>query len=192
MAIGQEVLTTGSGVRREISITFPSGRAMWDVTAEPLRDTAGEIVGVTTAAADLTERKHLEADRAQLAAIVETSSDAILSRALDGTITSWNAAAERAFGYTAAEAIGRDVAMLVPPDRVEELAQISQSLETGEFVAPFETVRLTKDGQRLDVSNAVSPLTNADGVLVGTSIMARDISERRRAQERQNLLLAET
>jgi PAS domain S-box-containing protein len=187
----QEVLSTGHSLRREIAITFPSGRAVWDVTAEPLRDTAGKIVGVTTAAADLTERKRLEADRAQLAAIVETSSDAIVSRGLDGTITSWNAAAERTFGYTAAAAVGRNIAMLVPSDRVDELAKIRQSLDTGGPVAPFETVRLTKDGRRLDVSVAISPLTNADGVLVGTSIITRDISERRRAQERQDLLLAE-
>ena len=187
----EEVLSTGHSLRREISITFPSGRAVWDVTAEPLRDAADKIVGVTTAAADLTERKRLEAERARLAAIVETSSDAILSRALDGTITSWNRAAERTFGYTATEAIGRDIAMLVPPDRVDEFARTRQSLDTGEPVAPFETVRLTKDGQRLDVSIAVSPLTNADGVLVGTSIITRDISERREAQEQQNLLLAE-
>ena len=187
----EEVLSTGHSLRREISITFPSGRAVWDVTAEPLRDAADKIVGVTTAAADLTERKRLEAERGRLAAIVETSSDAILSRALDGTITSWNRAAERTFGYTATEAIGRDIAMLVPPDRVDEFARTRQSLDTGEPVAPFETVRLTKDGQRLDVSIAVSPLTNADGVLVGTSIITRDISERRQAQEQQNLLLAE-
>jgi PAS domain S-box-containing protein len=122
----EEVLSTGRGLRREISIRFPSGRAVWDVTAEPLRDTAGEIIGVTTA--DLTERKRLEAERARLAAIVETSSDAILSRALDGTITSWNDAAERTFAYTATEAIGRDIGMLVPPDRVDEFAQ---SLDTG-------------------------------------------------------------
>ena len=128
MRLREEVLSTGRGLRREISIRFPSGRAVWDVTAEPLRDTAGEIVGVTTAAADLTERKRLEAERARLAAIVETSSDAILSRALDGTITSWNAAAERTFGYTATEAIGRDIAMLVPPERVDEFAQIRQGL----------------------------------------------------------------
>jgi PAS domain S-box-containing protein len=191
MGLREEVLTTGRSVRREISITFSSGRAVWDVAAEPLRDTAGKIVGVTTAAADLTERKRLETERARLAAIVETSSDAIVSRALDGTITSWNAAAERTFGYMAAEAIGHDIAMLVPPDRVDELAQIRQSLEAGDPIAPFETVRLTKDGQRLDVSIAVSPLTNADGVLIGMSIITRDISERRRAQERQNLLVAE-
>jgi PAS domain S-box-containing protein len=190
MNLCEEVLTTG-GVRREISIGFPSGRAVWDVAAEPLRDNTGEIVGVTTAAADLTERKSLEAERARLAAIVETSSDAILSRALDGTITSWNAAAERTFGYTATEAIGRDIAMLVPPDRVDELAQIRQGLEAGARVGPFETVRLTKDGRRLDVSIAVSPLLNADGVVVGTSIITRDISARRRAEEGQKLLLAE-
>jgi PAS domain S-box-containing protein len=187
----EEVLSTGRGLRREIRITFPSGPAVWDVTAEPLRDTVGEIVGVTTAAADLTERKRLEAERTRLAAIVETSSDAILSRALDGTITSWNAAAERTFGYTATEAIGRDIAMLVPPERVDEFAQIRQGLEAGAPVAPFETVRLTKDGRRLDVSIAVSRLTNADGGLVGASIITRDISERRRAEERQKLLLAE-
>jgi PAS domain S-box-containing protein len=191
MNLCEEVLTTGGSVRREISIGFPSGRAVWDVAAEPLRDTAGEIVGVTTAAADLTERKSLEAERARLAAIVDTSSDAILSRALDGTITSWNAAAERTFGYTATEAIGRDIAMLVPPDRVDEFAQIRQGLEAGARVGPFETVRLTKDGRRLDVSIAVSSLLNADGVVVGTSIITRDISERRRAEERQKLLLAE-
>jgi PAS domain S-box-containing protein len=191
MCLREEVLATGGSIRREISVRFPSGDAVWDVAAEPLRDAAGEIVGVTTAAADLTERKRLEAERARLAAIVETSSDAIVSRTLNGTITSWNAAAERTFGYTATEAIGQDIAMLVPPDRVDELVQIRQSLETGEPVAPFETVRLAKDGQRLDVSIAVSPLTNADGVLVGTSIITRDISQRRRAQERQDLLLAE-
>lgn len=191
MSLRQEVLSTDCRIRREITIIFPSGRVVWDVTAEPLRDPAGEIVGVTTAATDLTERRRLEEERARLAVIVETSSDAILSRALDGTITSWNAAAERTFGYTAAEAIGQDVALLVPPDRVDELAQIRQSLEAGKPVASFETVRLTKDGQRLDVSIAASPLTNADGVLVGMSIITRDISERRRAQERQNLLLAE-
>jgi two-component system, chemotaxis family, CheB/CheR fusion protein len=191
MGLCAEVLTTGRSVRREISITFPSGRAVWDVAAEPLRDSAGQIVGVTTAAADLTERKRLEAERARLAAIVETSSDAIVSRALDGTITSWNAAAERTFGYTATEAIGRDIAMLVPPDRLDEFARIRQDVEAGVAVAPFETVRLTKDGRRLDVSIAVSPLLNADGVVVGTSIITRDISERRQAQERQKLLLAE-
>ena len=191
MCLREEVLTTGSSIRREISITFPSGDAVWDVAAEPLRDTSGEIVGVTTAAADLTERKRLEAERAQLAAIVETSSDAILSRALDGTITSWNTAAERMFGYTATEAIGRDITMLVPPDRVDELAKIRQSLEVGEPITPFETVQLTKDGQQLNVSIAVSPLTNADGVIVGASIITRDISERRQSQERQKLLLAE-
>jgi PAS domain S-box-containing protein len=188
MGLHEEVLTTGRSVRREISITFPSGRTVWDVAAEPLRDISGKIVGVTTAAADLTERKRLEAERARLAAIVETSSDAIVSRALDGTITSWNAAAERTFGYTATEAIGRDITMLVPPDRLDEFARIRQDVEA---VAPFETVRLTKDGRRLDVSIAVSPLLNADGVVVGTSIITRDISERRRAQERQKLLLAE-
>jgi PAS domain S-box-containing protein len=191
MRLQEEVLTTGRSIRREISITFPSGGAVWDVTAEPLRDTAGRVVGVTTAAADLTERKRLEVERARLAAIVETSADAIISRGLDGTITSWNAAAERTFGYTAEEAIGHDITMLVPPEQVDELAQLRQSVEAGKPVAPFETVRLTKSGQRLDVSITVSPLTNADGSLVGASIITRDISERRRAEEHQKLLLAE-
>ena len=134
-------------------------------------------------------RDHL-LERAQLAAIVDSSFDAVLSCDIGGTITTWNAAAERLFGYRAAEAIGRNVAMLVPPDRLGELAGVRQALERGEPVAPFATVRLGNGGRSRHVSISVSPLRR-DGALIGASVITRDISDLRRAQEHQKLLLAE-
>jgi PAS domain S-box-containing protein len=125
----------------------------------------------------------LECDRAWLAAIVEFSSDAILSKKLDGTITSWNAAAERMYGYPAAEAIGRSIEMLVPAERLEELRGMDARLARGERVPPLETVRLTRDGRRIDVALTMSPIIDHTGAVVGASGIGRDISERRRADE---------
>jgi PAS domain S-box-containing protein len=135
-------------------------------------------------------RDHL-LERAQLAAIVDSSFDAVLSCDTNGVITTWNAAAERLYGYVAAEAIGRDVAMLAPPDRRGELVGVRQALERGEPVAPFATVRLAKGGRPRHVSISVSPLRRTDGALIGASVITRDISDLRRAQEHQKLLLAE-
>ena len=125
----------------------------------------------------------LECDRAWLAAIVDFSSDAILSKKLDGTITSWNAAAERMYGYPAAEVIGRSIEMLVPADRLEELRGMDERLARGERVPPLETVRLTRDGRRIDVALTMSPIIDHTGAVVGASGIGRDISERRRADE---------
>ena len=124
-----------------------------------------------------------ESERAWLAAIVDFSSDAILSKALDGTITSWNAAAERMYGYPAAEAIGRSIETLVPEDRCHELQAMDERLARGERVPPLETVRLTRDGRRIDVALTMSPIIDHTGAVVGASGIARDISERRRAEE---------
>jgi PAS domain S-box-containing protein len=124
-----------------------------------------------------------ESERAWLAAIVEFSSDAILSKGLHGTITSWNAAAERMYGYPAAEAIGRSIEIIVPEDRLDELRGIDERLARGERVPPFETVRLTRDGRRVDVALTMSPIIDQTGAVVGASGIARDISERRRAEE---------
>ena len=135
-------------------------------------------------------RDHL-LERAQLAAIVDSSFDAVLSCDNEGLITSWNAAAERLFGYAAADAIGRDVALLIPPERLGELAAIRRNLDRGEPVAPFVTVRLDKDSRPRDVSISVSPLKRVDGALIGASIITRDISDLRRAEEHQKLLVAE-
>jgi PAS domain S-box-containing protein len=127
----------------------------------------------------------------KFAFIVDSSDDAIISKTLDGNITSWNKGAERIFGYTAEEAIGKHITMLMFPDRYEEEAGIIERLRRGHRVLPFDTVRRRKDGTAVDVSLAISPVRDLDGKIVGASKIARDISERKLAQDRQNLLLRE-
>jgi two-component system CheB/CheR fusion protein len=126
-----------------------------------------------------------------LAAIVESSDDAIVSKALDGTITSWNPAAEKLFGYTAEEAIGSPIWMLAPPDRKNEMPAILERIRRGEMIEHYETIRRRKDGTLIDISLTVSPILGEKGQIVGASKIARDISERKRAEERQRILSAE-
>lgn len=121
--------------------------------------------------------------RALLAAIVESSNDAIVSKTLEGVITSWNRGAEMLFGYTAEEAVGRSITMIIPPDRRGEEVQILARLRRGETIDPFETVRQTKDGRLLDISLTVSPLRSSDGRIVGASKVARNITEHKRVQQ---------
>jgi PAS domain S-box-containing protein len=132
---------------------------------------------------DITERKHAENARARLAAIVESSDDAIIGLDLDGTISSWNQGAERLFGYIREEAIGQSVYLLIPADRLDEEQSILEAICRGKRVHPFETVRRCKDGTFLDVSLSVSPIADARGRIVGASKTARDITERKRAEE---------
>lgn len=132
---------------------------------------------------DITERKRAEEDRSHLAAIVESSDDAIIGKDLDGTITTWNAGAERIYGYPAAEARGRPISLIVPPDHHDEVPDILQRIQRGERVHHFETVRVRKDGRRIDVSLTVSPIKDPAGRIVGASIIARDITEKKRAEE---------
>lgn len=145
------------------------------------------------AAAEKAAEAHRTAGEmaARLAAIVESSEDAILGKSLDGIITSWNAGAERLLGYSAAEIVGRSVMMLVPPERAEEEAQILERVGAGLRIAPFETARLHKDGALVEVSLAVSPVRDTAGRLVGAATIARDMSERRQAETRQKLLIRE-
>jgi PAS domain S-box-containing protein len=136
---------------------------------------------------DVTERRRAEEGLQHLAAIVESSDDAILGETLDGVILSWNAGAQRLYGYTAAEITGRPVSLLLPPDRPDEVAQILEQIRRGGRLTQVETVRVRKDGVRLDVSLSVSPIRDAAGRIVGASAIARDITERKRleAQIRQ-------
>lgn len=133
----------------------------------------------------------VELARAQLAAIVEGSDDAILTKDLNGIIKSWNRGAENLFGYTADEAIGRPVTMLIPLERHDEERDILGRIRRGERVHHYETIRRCKDGRHVDISLTVSPIRDATGEIVGASKVARDISEWRRAQEQQHLLLKE-
>jgi PAS domain S-box-containing protein len=126
----------------------------------------------------------------RLAAIVQSSEDAIISKTLEGVITSWNPAAERLFGYTAAEAIGQRITLIIPPDRRQEEASVLASVRSGRSVEHFETVRQAKDGRRIDISLTVSPVRNAAGVIVGASKIARDITDRVRAERDRADLLA--
>ncbi|HZQ35444.1 MAG TPA: PAS domain S-box protein [Dehalococcoidia bacterium] len=125
---------------------------------------------------------HTEAEHLLLAAVVACSHDAILTKTMDGTITSWNAGAERLYGYTAAEAIGQPVTLIIPPEQPDEFPAIMARLARGERVEHFETVRRHKDGHHIDVSLTVSPLISADGAILGASAVARDIGERKRLE----------
>lgn len=149
-----------------------------DDSAAPIRSGAGEIQGVVLVFRDVTDRRRAELDRYRLAAIVESSDDAIIGKTLDGIVTSWNAGAERLFGYTSDEVVGKSISVLLPADREHELPDILQRLENGK--RNFETERIRKDGSRLDVSITISPIRNAEGELVGASSIKRDVSERKR------------
>ncbi|MCM2336694.1 MAG: PAS domain S-box protein, partial [Pseudomonas sp.] len=140
---------------------------------------------------DISERRRTEEIQARFAAIVTSSDDAILSKTLDGTITSWNPGAERMFGYRADEAIGRPAAMLLPAERASEEAGILARIGQGERVEHFETVRVTADGARIDVEATMSPLRDAAGAVVGASTIARDITRRKQADARIRSLNAE-
>lgn len=132
---------------------------------------------------DNTERQHTEATRTQLAAIVDSSDDAIIGKTLEGVITSWNSGAEQLYGYSVEEVIGQPISLLIPSDRQDELPEILARLKRGESIKHFETERQRKDGTRLFVSLTISPIKNVLGQIMGASTIARDITERKRAEE---------
>jgi PAS domain S-box-containing protein len=147
---------------------------------------------------DITERKQMEVALREseqglrrLASIVESSDDAIVSKNLDGVITSWNKAAERVFGYTAEEAVGKSITILIPPERHDEEPEILARIRRGEHVHHYETVRQRKDGSLINISLTVSPVKTAQGKIVGASKIARDITERKRNEEHTAMLARE-
>jgi len=162
----------------------PDGTRAWFMPyPRALRDAEGKIVGGINLLLDITERKQAERTTSLLASIVDSSDDAIVSKRLDGVITSWNKAAERIFGYTAKEAVGRHIGLIIPRERLPEEAQIIERIKRGERVDHIETVRVRNNGELLDVSVTISPVRDASGNVVGASKVARDISERKRAEK---------
>ncbi len=157
----------------------------------PLFDDAGNLTGAVNMLVDLTDRFIADEAEQRYAAIFASSDDAILAKDLDGTIISWNRGAERLFGYTAAEAIGKQVAMLIPQERHDEEPAILGRIRRGERIDHYETIRRRKDGSLIEISLSVSPIRDREGRVIGAAKIARDITERKRAEQQQNLLIRE-
>lgn len=163
-----------------------------DDSGSPIRDATGELIGAVLIFRDITERRKAERARGILAAIVESSEDAIISKTLDGIIDSWNEAAERLFEYTASEAIGQLINIIIPQERLDEEEMILRRLRRGEQIEHLETVRVSKNGRPVNVELTVSPVRNRKGEIIGASKIARDISERKEAERaRLELIKAE-
>ena len=186
-------LKTGKAVRGSEAVAErPDGtRYPFIPYPTPLRNDDGQLVGAVNMLVDITERKRNEEAAQHYAAIVELSEDAILSKDINGVITSWNSGSQRLFGYTSQEAVGKPVTMLIPTDRHDEEPRILERIRRGERIDHYETVRQRKDGSFIDISLTVSPIRDLRGNIIGASKIARDITERKRAEERQDLLLRE-
>jgi PAS domain S-box-containing protein len=161
-----------------------------DFAMHPIRDRSGKVAFLHPTGMDITERKRVEAELVKseqrlrwLASIVESSDDAIVSKNLDGVITSWNKGAERVFGYPAEEAVGRPITIVIPQDRLDEERTILTRIRRGERIDHFDTVRQHKHGSLIAISLTVSPVRNAEGKIVGASKIARDITAQKRSQD---------
>jgi PAS domain S-box-containing protein len=154
------------------------------LTVSPLYNDAGVIVGASTIARDISDRQRAEEVTDRLAAVIQSSDDAIVTKSLDSIITSWNPAAERMFGYTQEEAIGRSIRTIIPPELQSEEAVVLAKIRAGERVDHYETIRQRKDGTRLHISLTVSPLRSIEGRIIGASKIARDITEQKQLQAR--------
>jgi len=153
------------------------------LTISPVRDSSGRIVGASKVAREITDRKRAERSTALLAAIVDSSDDAIVSKTLDGIITSWNKSAERIFGYLPEEAVGKHITLIIPRDRWNEESRIIARICRGDRVDHFQTLRRRKDGSLVDVSLTISPVKDSAGNIIGASKVARDITAQVRAAE---------
>lgn len=187
-----QTLKTGQPTQQEGITERPDGRRIHTLAFPyPIKDHDGRVTGVVNLLTDITERQQNEAALARIAAIVSSSDDAIVTKTLSGRITSWNMSATRIFGYSEEEMIGQPIFRIIPPDLHDEEIRILAQIARGEHIHHYETVRLAKDGRRVDISLTVSPLHDKTGRVVGASKVARDITEKKRADELQRLLLGE-
>ena len=152
------------------------------LTVSPIKNKDGTIIGASKIARDISERQKTHEKQAMLAAIIATSDDAIISKTLQGIITSWNPSAERIFGYKEKEVIGRHISLIIPSDRLNEEELIIGNISNGNKIEHFETIRLSRDGRMIPVSVTVSPIKDRGGKIIGASKIARDISEQKAAQ----------
>jgi PAS domain S-box-containing protein len=159
-----------------------------DDSAAPIRTENGQISGVVLIFRDVTEARRAIESQLRLSAIVESSDDAIIGKTLDGVIVSWNKGAERLYGYTAKEIVGKPLSTLIPPDHPDELPEIMERLKRGEHIEHFETKRLRKDGSRVDVSLTISPVKGMEGRIIGASKIAHDITARKQAEQTTRFL----
>jgi PAS domain S-box-containing protein len=159
-----------------VSQTKDGGKIHISLTVSPIRNPQGVVVGASKIARDISDRKSLEL---LLSSIVASSDDAIISKTLDGIITSWNPGAERMFGYASSEVVGKSIRLIIPAERQSEEDFVLSQIRRGNKVDHFETVRQTKDGRRLNISLTVSPVRDAHGILIGASKIARDITAKK-------------
>jgi PAS domain S-box-containing protein len=148
------------------------------ITVSPVKNAAGEIIGASKIARDISDKIVLEEKQALLASIVNSSDDAIITKTLDGFITSWNTTAETIFGYKEPEVIGKHISLIIPPGRMNEETEIITKIRAGEKVEHYETIRMRKDGSPVNLSLTVSPLKDKNDKVIGASKIARDITER--------------
>lgn len=188
----QNAVVTGEKCLLEYRVLPKDGSVRWlEVHGQCLYDEAGKPWRMSGIAVDITQRKRAELAMGRLAAIVESSDDAIISKDLAGIITSWNDGAERLFGYTAEEIIGKSITLLIPDDRQGEEPDILARLRNGERVEHFETIRRRKDGSLVDLSLTISPIRDEHGGIVGASKIARDITDRKAVESLRQTLVGE-
>lgn len=181
---GLRVLREGTTLRDHEDVFIRKDGSFFPVvySSAPLK-AEGRAVGLVVVFRDISERQRADEAQARLAAIVESSDDAIVSKTLGGRILTWNAGAERLFGYSASEVIGQSITLLIPSERQGEEQSILERLSRGERIEHFETVRVTKDGRRIPISLTISPIRDGSGRIIGASKVARDITARKRAEE---------
>lgn len=183
----QQTLRGEKPYQTEFRIIWPDGTVRHiGAVGEVSRDAEGKPLRMTGINFDITERMRAEEAQTRLVAIVNSSDDAIISKTLDGVITTWNSGAEKMFGYSAEEAVGKPILMLFPPARFDEEKGILAKIGTGQVVKNFETVRVCKNGKKIDISVTLSPIFDGNGKIIGASKIARDITERKKLEEQIN------
>ncbi len=184
------ILTTGQPILNlEVSGEVPSQPGLmrhWLTSYFPILDETNAVKAIGVIVVEISDLKQAEAAQARLAAIVASSQDAIISETLDGVVVSWNASAERLFGYSAAEVIGQSIGLIIPVDRLDEEVQLLTQVRQGELIQQYETVRRRKDGTLIDIALTLSPVRDAKGTIVGGSKIARDITEQRALDRMKN------